>query len=70
MHQYLECSVEVHKGYTPLNCGVKLLSPTLFSLLLSATLFSLFVKMIYLRAYEACEIGVRCDDFSVPARRY
>ena len=33
------------------------------------TLFSLFVNDL-LKDYEACELGVRCDDFSVPALAY
>ena len=32
--------------------------------LLSPTLFSLFVNDL-LKDYEACELGVRCDDFSL-----
>ena len=64
MYQDFECSVEVHKEYTPwfnVNSGVKQ------GCLLSPTLFSLFVHDL-LKDYEACELGVRCDDFSVPAR--
>ena len=37
--------------------------------LLSPTLFCLFVNDL-LKDYEACELGVRCDDFSVPALAY
>ena len=61
-----ECSVEVHKEYTPwfnVNSGIKQ------GCLLSPSLFSLFVNDL-LKDYEACELGVRCDDFSVPALAY
>ena len=61
-----ECSVEVHKEYTPwfnVNYGIKQ------GCLLSPSLFSLFVNDL-LKDYEACELGVRCDDFSVPALAY
>ena len=63
MYQDFECSVEVHKEYTPwfnVKSGVKQ------GCLLSPALFSLFVNDL-LKGYEACELGVRCDDFSVPA---
>ena len=66
MYQDFECSVEFNKENTPwfnVNSGVKQ------GCLLSPTLFSLFVNDL-LKDYEACELGVRCDDFSVPALAY